>query len=128
MADPIDLKQIAPLRGKSVKSSDGKRLGSIDAIHYDGLKKDAEWLEIKVGRFFGDKRYLVPLEGAVIDHDALVLPFAQKQVQAEPRFDSWTGLTPKVEEAYSEHFGTTLINRYRVMEVMREGDFAGDLG
>jgi hypothetical protein len=128
MTEPIELKQIAPMRGRGVKSSDGKNLGRIDAIHYDGLKKDAEWVEIKVGRLFGEKRYLVPLEGAVIDRDVLVLPFSQKQVTDEPRFDTWTGLTAKVEETYNQHFGTDPINRYRVMEVMREGDFAEGIG
>ncbi len=122
MAEPIALAQIGPLRGKSVVSSDGKTVGKVDAIHYDGLTKEPEWVEVKAG-LLSSRLYIVPLEGAIVEHNQLMLPFTRELVIGEPKFESLGGLTSKVEEAMNQHFGTPPIKRHRVMEVLREGDW-----
>jgi hypothetical protein len=123
MADGLTLAQIGPMRGKDVRAVDGKKLGTIDAIFYDGLSDHPEWVEVKTG-IFSAHHYLVPLQGASIRDKALVLGFARDVVVGQPKFDSMSGLTEQVESATRAYFHIDQPKRQVMMQVIREGDWA----
>ena len=126
MPSPIALKDIAPMRGKKLVDAQGKTLGRIEAIHYDGLTKEVFWFEVKRG-LLNQRRYLVPGEGARIDGRVVVSAFDKDKVVSGPEFDMWKGLTDEVDRRANEYFGTDQPKRLRVMQVMREGDFVAGL-
>ena len=62
------------LRGQPVYDNAGEKIGSVEEIYYDPATHSPEWIGIGTG-FFGTKRVLVPVEGAQVSDDGLMIAY-----------------------------------------------------
>jgi sporulation protein YlmC with PRC-barrel domain len=78
--------QYKRLFGMDVYESDGSKIGSTGEVYLDRQTGDPEWISVKTG-LFGTKETLVPLEGATVSDDRIVVPFGKDQVKNAPRIE-----------------------------------------
>ena len=63
MPGTMTMDELMSGRGRSVYSTDGEKIGSIEEIFVDEDTNQPEWIGLGTG-LFGTKRVLVPVEGA----------------------------------------------------------------
>ena len=81
------MEELSALRGLPVRSSDGDKIGSVEEVFYDEQTQQPEWIGIGTG-FFGNKRVLVPMQGASFDDSGVTVPYSKEQVKDAPDVDS----------------------------------------
>jgi len=93
------------LRGSTVKTSDGTRIGKVAEVYLDDHSGLPEWVAVKTG-FFGSKQALVPLAAAE-EHDGdLKVPFDKQRVQDAPHYDTdERQLSPAEEASLYNYYG-----------------------
>ena len=74
------------MRGAPVYDSAGEKIGKVEEIFYDHQSRVPEWIGIGTG-FFGTKRVLVPVEGAQVTEDGLMLAYDKDHVKDSPDID-----------------------------------------
>jgi uncharacterized protein (TIGR02271 family) len=65
---------------------DGDKIGKVEEIFYDQETRVPEWIGIGTG-FFGTKRVVVPVKGAAVQDDGLMVAFSKDQVKDSPDID-----------------------------------------
>jgi uncharacterized protein (TIGR02271 family) len=75
------------MRGAPVVDNTGEEIGKVEEIFYDHETRVPEWVGVGTG-FFGTKRVLVPVQGAQVTDDGLVVAYAKEYVQDGPDIDS----------------------------------------
>lgn len=75
------------MRGQHVYDNAGERIGTVEEIFYDHETSAPEWIGIGTG-FLGTKRVLVPVDGARVTEDGLVVAYAKDKVKDSPDIDS----------------------------------------
>ena len=94
------------MRGAPVYDNAGEKIGKVEEIFYDQQTRIPEWIGIGTG-FFGTKRVLVPVSGAQVTDDGLMVPYSKDQVKDSPDIDE-EEISPQCEadlEAY--YYGGT---------------------
>lgn len=71
------------MRGAPVYDNDGDKIGKVEEIFYDQQTRVPEWIGIGTG-LFGTKRALVPVKGAHVSDDGLVVAYSKQQVKDIP--------------------------------------------
>ena len=74
------------LRGQPVYDNAGEKIGSVEEIYYDSATQTPEWIGIGTG-FFATKRVLVPVEGAQVTDDGLMVAYSKDHVKDAPDVD-----------------------------------------
>lgn len=74
------------MRGAPVHDNAGEKIGKVEEIYYDQQTRVPEWIGIGTG-FFGTKRVLVPVKGAQVSDDGLMLAYPKDQVKDSPDID-----------------------------------------
>jgi sporulation protein YlmC with PRC-barrel domain len=74
------------MRGAAVYDEQGEKIGKVEEIFYDQQTNIPEWIGIGTG-FFGTKRVLVPVQGAQVLDDALLVAYPKRQVSESPDLD-----------------------------------------
>jgi sporulation protein YlmC with PRC-barrel domain len=74
------------MRGEPVYDSAGEKIGKVEEIYYDQQTRVPEWIGIGTG-FFGTKRVLVPVQGAQLAEDGLIVAYSEEQVKDSPDID-----------------------------------------
>jgi uncharacterized protein (TIGR02271 family) len=74
------------MRGQPVYDNAGEKIGKVEEIYYDQQTRAPEWIGIGTG-FFGTKRVLVPVKGAAVSDDGLVVAYSKEQVKDSPDID-----------------------------------------
>jgi len=74
------------LRGEPVYDNAGEKIGSVEEIYYDSATHAPEWIGIGTG-FFSTKRVLVPVEGAQLNEDGLMVAYSKDHVKDGPDVD-----------------------------------------
>jgi uncharacterized protein (TIGR02271 family) len=72
------------MRGEPVYDSAGEKIGKVEEIFYDQQTRVPEWIGIGTGGFFGSKRVLVPVKGAQLSDDGLMVAYSKEQVKDSP--------------------------------------------
>jgi uncharacterized protein (TIGR02271 family) len=90
-------------RHGNVLSTDGDKIGSIGQVYADDTDGQPTWVTVKTG-LFGMSESFVPLEGARIDGDDIVVPYSKDQVKDAPRVDIDGHLEPSEEDRLYEHY------------------------
>jgi len=80
------------------------KLGSIGQVYVDDASGDPSWVTVTTG-LFGTSESFVPLEGARIDGDDIVVAFEEQAVRHAPRVDPDGSLSPEEEEQLYRHYG-----------------------
>src|SRR3712207_3000708 len=87
MPGTMTMDELMSGRGRSVYSTDGEKIGSIEEIFVDEDTNQPEWIGLGTG-FFGTKRVLVPVEGAAMREDGVLVPYTKDHVKDTPDIDS----------------------------------------
>lgn len=89
--------------GGDVVGPNGK-IGSIGQIYLDDETGDPEWVTVKTG-LFGTSESFVPLQGASLRDDDIVVQFDKDTVKDAPRLDADGSLSPDEERQLYAHYG-----------------------
>ena len=103
MNEPITLDRLSEVRGSTVYSSEGDKIGSVEEIFYDEETREPEWLGIGTG-LLGTKRVLVPVAGADLTGDGLTLRYSKEQVRSAPDIDG-DEISQETERELYSHYG-----------------------
>jgi uncharacterized protein (TIGR02271 family) len=90
-------------RNGNVVSTDGDKIGSIGQVYSDDTDGQPSWVTVKTG-LFGTSESFVPLEGARLEADDIVVPFTKDQVKDAPRVDVDGHLEPAEENRLYDHY------------------------
>lgn len=90
-------------RGGNVIGSDGEKIGAIGQLYADDDTGEPTWVTVKTG-LFGASQSFVPVEGARIDGDDLVVPYAKDHVMDAPRVETDGHLEPEEEDRLYAHY------------------------
>jgi uncharacterized protein (TIGR02271 family) len=90
-------------RDGNVLSTDGDKIGSIGQIYADDDNGQPTWVTARTG-LFGTSESFVPLEGARIEGNDIVVPYTKDQVKDAPRVDTDGHLEPSEEDRLYEHY------------------------
>lgn len=102
MRDQWTIERLGELRGSPVYDSAGEKIGKVEEIFYDTQTGGPEWIGLGTG-FFGTKRVLVPVAGASVRDDGLVVPYAKDMVKDSPDIDS-DEISPSLESSLYDYY------------------------
>lgn len=91
-------------RNGNVLTTDGDKIGSIGQVYADDENGQPTWVTAKTG-LFGTSESFVPLEGARVVGDDVVVPYTKDQVKDAPRVDTDGHLEPTEENRLYGHYG-----------------------
>jgi uncharacterized protein (TIGR02271 family) len=113
-------------RGGDVIAADGERIGAIGQLYADDDTGEPTWVTVRTG-LFGTHESFVPVEGARVEGDDLVVPYTKDHVKDAPRVDTDGHLEPDEEDRLYAHYErearTYSQTRY---DTDRDVDYAGD--
>src|SRR3954468_8280024 len=92
----IDQSHLDALRGNDVYDSKGDKIGTAGQI-WSGVGDQADWISVKTG-LFGLNESLVPLHGARVEGDRLVVNYDKDTVKDAPNIDADTDEPLSTEE------------------------------
>jgi uncharacterized protein (TIGR02271 family) len=114
-------------KGGNVIGSDGSKIGSIGQLYADDDTGEPTWVTVKTG-LFGTSQSFVPVDGARVDGDDLVVPYTKDHVKDAPRVDSDGHLEPEEEDRLYTHYetGARTYSEARDDSELRDTDYRGD--
>jgi len=114
-------------RGGNVIGSDGDKIGSIGQLYADDDTGEPTWFTVKTG-LFGTSQSFVPVEGARIDGDDLVVPYTRDHVKDAPRVETDGHLEPEEEDRLYAHYdkGTRTYSEAKTGADLADADLRGD--
>src|SRR4051794_32169581 len=86
MQQSLTVDRLAQMRGEPVYDANGDKIGKVDEIFYDLDSRQPEWIGIGTG-FFGTRRVLVPVYGALATEDGITVPYDKSVVKEPPDID-----------------------------------------
>lgn len=92
------------LIGRNAVGSDGSKIGTINDIYVDDATGEPEWLAVTTG-LFGTKVGFVPLQGAELIGDDVVVAYDKSLVKDAPSAEADGHLSPDEETALYAHYG-----------------------
>jgi hypothetical protein len=96
--------------GGNVVSTDGGKIGGIGQIYLDDSTGSPTWVTAKTG-LFGTKESFVPLEGASVQGDDVVVGYDKDKVKDAPRVDPDGSLSPEEEDSLYSYYGRHWLRR-----------------
>jgi uncharacterized protein (TIGR02271 family) len=90
-------------RNGNILSADGDKIGSLGQLYADDDNGQPTWVTARTG-LFGTSESFVPLEGARLEGDDIVVPYTKDQVKDAPRVDTDGHLDPAEEDRLYEHY------------------------
>ncbi|WP_284764410.1 PRC-barrel domain-containing protein [Arthrobacter sp. efr-133-R2A-63] len=94
----------ALLRGNgNVLSPDGEKIGGIGRFYLDGDTGEPSWITVKTG-LFGLRESFVPLEGAWVQGDDLIVQHGKDEVKDAPLIDPEAHPGPEDEARLYQHY------------------------
>jgi sporulation protein YlmC with PRC-barrel domain len=90
-------------KGGNVIGSDGEKIGSIGQLYADDDTGEPTWVAVETG-LFGASQSFVPVEGARIQGDDLVVPYTKDYVKDAPRVEADGHLEPEEEDRLYAHY------------------------
>jgi len=89
--------------GKTVLSTDGHELGTAAQTFNSKLTDVPEWLMVESG-FLHRAKLIVPLAGASVTDDAVVVPYARDRVTMQPQVRIGDALQTADEDLLNDYF------------------------
>ena len=103
MQDGFTMERASRMRGETVYDSSGEKIGKVDEIFYDDDTNTPEWIGVGTG-FFGNKRLLVPVEGASATDDGLTVAYDKARIKDSPDI-SGDEIDERTEAQLYSHYG-----------------------
>ena len=127
MATGEDFKRLRD-SGGHVLGGDGEEIGAIGRFYVNDATDEPAWVTVKTG-LFGLKETFVPLEGAEVRGDSLVVQYTKDKVKDAPRIAPDGHLEPAEEDRLFQHYGRQGQEGMRVMTADENIDpIKGDTG
>ncbi|MFJ5692905.1 PRC and DUF2382 domain-containing protein [Arthrobacter sp. NPDC093125] len=112
-------------RNGNVLSADGDKIGSVGQVYADDADGQPTWVTVKTG-LFGTSESFIPLQGARLEGDDIVVPYTKDQVKDAPRVDTDGHLEPTEEDRLYDHYGIGGgTQTYADTTAGRDTDYAG---
>ncbi|MCW2811441.1 MAG: photosystem reaction center subunit [Friedmanniella sp.] len=99
----ISIEQVQQLRHGKVVTANGNKVGSIGQVYLDDTSGEPSWVTAKTG-LFGSSESFIPLQGARIDGDDVVVDYDEDTIKNAPRVDPDGHLEPDQESALYQHY------------------------
>lgn len=87
-----------------VYTESGDKVGDVGQIYADDTSSVPTWVTVKTG-LFGTAESFVPLQGARVDGNNVVVGFDKDTIKHAPRIDADGSLTPAEEQDLFRHYG-----------------------
>ncbi|MDP8978054.1 MAG: PRC and DUF2382 domain-containing protein [Actinomycetota bacterium] len=100
----MDTQQMLALRGGSANDRAGQRIGTVQEIYLDRETDRPEWALVNTGLFGGGSSF-VPLAGASVQGDVLVVDYDKETVKEAPLVEADQELLPEEEAQLYRHYG-----------------------
>jgi len=100
----IEASLVAELIHRTVLDRSGEKVGHAFDVYLDDDTGELEWLAVSTG-LFGTKLSFVPLDGAYLVDDDLMVAYDKETVHDAPRADADGQLSPEEESALYAHYG-----------------------
>lgn len=110
MRSNFDVESLQQLSGKPVFDSEHQKIGQVEEIFFDEATRQPEWIGIASGGVFGSKHHVVPVEGARIESDGVVVSFSKEQVKNTPSL-SGDEISQDQEATLYQAYGLTYSER-----------------
>jgi uncharacterized protein (TIGR02271 family) len=95
------------LIGTTAYGNDGEKIGKVGQVYLDDQSGRPEFVTVHTG-LFGLKETFVPVEGATVEVDRLVVAYSKEQVKDAPNVDVEGGHLDEAEEQrLYAHYGLT---------------------
>ncbi len=94
------------LIGRTAIDREYSKVGTISDVYVDDATGRPTWLTVNTG-LFGTKVHFVPLAGAEVYEDDVVVSFDKTLIKDAPSVDPDGQLTPDEEAALYSHYGVT---------------------
>jgi uncharacterized protein (TIGR02271 family) len=105
-----NIQELTTMRGSSVYTSDGEKLGDFEEIYHDEATGEPEWIRVKsstLGGILGTKHFMVPLAGAEFqdgEDPAIRVPYSKDRIQYAPDVEGeW--ISEEDERQLYRHYG-----------------------
>ncbi len=99
-----DSSDVSDLIGRTVHDPDGDKVGTVHDVYLDNESGQPEWMAVSTG-LFGTKVSFVPLEGASIVGDDVMVAHSKSTVKDAPNAEADGELSPEEESALYAHYG-----------------------
>jgi len=100
----VDTKELSSWVGRTASGPDGGKIGKIEDIYLDEETRKPEWLAVSTG-MFGSRLSFVPITGASVQGDNVVLNFSKDQVKDAPNAEADGALSQDEEARLYQHYG-----------------------
>jgi hypothetical protein len=90
--------------GKTVVSTDGEKLGSVERFLPHRVTEVPEWIVVGAG-LFTTRRLIVPLAGSSFEDDRVRVAYPAIAITGEPEVEASEELTPEAEAILESYFG-----------------------
>jgi uncharacterized protein (TIGR02271 family) len=102
----LTLNDLNPLirHRRAVVTEQGDKVGSIGAVYLDDATEDPTWVTVHTG-LFGTKESFVPLAGASVEGDHLVVRYPRDLIRHAPSTERDGHLGPEDERTLYRHYG-----------------------
>jgi len=101
---PVNVSNPEDLRGATVTTTGGDKLGKVDEVYLDNDTGKPEWAAVKTG-LFGSNISLVPLAAADWAGGSLSVPFDKDRVKNAPNHDPGAELSVEDERELFTYYG-----------------------
>lgn len=95
---------VADLVGRTAVDPDGDKIGKISDVYLDNQSGQPEWLAVNTG-MFGSKVSFVPIAGAALVDDDVMVAHSKDLVKDAPKADADGALSVEEEDALYAHYG-----------------------
>jgi uncharacterized protein (TIGR02271 family) len=101
--------QLGRLVGTTAYDRDGDRIGKVGAIYYDDVTNQPSWITVNTG-FFGTHESFVPVQGADVQADRVVVGYDKAKVKDAPSIAEDGHLSPDEEQKLYSYYGVDYSN------------------
>jgi uncharacterized protein (TIGR02271 family) len=102
----IDQNSVTAMSGATVRDSAGDKVGKVSQVYLDDQTGQPEWVTVRTG-LFGGKESFVPLAGADLQGNELVVTTGKDTVSGAPQIDEDGHLSEQDEAELYRYYGLT---------------------
>lgn len=99
-----DNETLATWRGRTARDTSGDKVGSITDVYADNDTGQPDWLAVSTG-LFGTKVSFVPIDGARVEGDDVVVAYDKDTIKDAPRVEADGELSPEEEDSLYAYYG-----------------------
>ena len=96
--------QIGAWLNRTAIDPSGSKVGTVTDVYVDDQTKQPDWLAISTG-LFGTKISFVPLDGARVDGDDVIVAYDKETIKDAPRTEADGALSVEEEQSLYAHYG-----------------------